>query len=169
MLVSRTPLLEINVNTSTMSQILHVQVAVPSPRVTLSISSHATKSIPLVSVEVAEIPTPPSSPVSPADLLIVTNIPAPHSGHIRLVQLNQPSTRNAISRALLAELRREIDAVHAQYDPITGNEILATDESGNGNGNSCGPTRALIIASAVDTCFCAGADLKERRGFTPEQ
>ena len=32
-----------------------------------------------------------------------------------------------------------------------------------------GPTRAVIIASAVDSCFCAGADLKERRGFTPEE
>ena len=32
-----------------------------------------------------------------------------------------------------------------------------------------GPTRALIIASEVDSCFCAGADLKERRGMTDEE
>jgi methylglutaconyl-CoA hydratase len=32
-----------------------------------------------------------------------------------------------------------------------------------------GPTRALILASEVDSCFCAGADLKERAGFTPEE
>jgi methylglutaconyl-CoA hydratase len=32
-----------------------------------------------------------------------------------------------------------------------------------------GPTRALIIASEVDSSFCAGADLKERAGFTPEE
>lgn len=32
-----------------------------------------------------------------------------------------------------------------------------------------GPTRALILASAVDSCFCAGADLKERKGFTQEE
>lgn len=32
-----------------------------------------------------------------------------------------------------------------------------------------GPTRALILASAVDASFCAGADLKERRGFTQEE
>lgn len=32
-----------------------------------------------------------------------------------------------------------------------------------------GPTRALILASEVDSCFCAGADLKERAGFSPEE
>jgi methylglutaconyl-CoA hydratase len=32
-----------------------------------------------------------------------------------------------------------------------------------------GPTRALIIASEVDSSFCAGADLKERAGFTPKE
>jgi methylglutaconyl-CoA hydratase len=29
-----------------------------------------------------------------------------------------------------------------------------------------GHTRAVVLASAVDTSFCAGADLKERRGFS---
>jgi methylglutaconyl-CoA hydratase len=32
-----------------------------------------------------------------------------------------------------------------------------------------GPTRAVILASDVDSSFCAGADLKERKGFTKEQ
>lgn len=32
-----------------------------------------------------------------------------------------------------------------------------------------GQTRALIVASEVDGAFCAGADLKERRGFTGEE
>jgi methylglutaconyl-CoA hydratase len=32
-----------------------------------------------------------------------------------------------------------------------------------------GPTRALILASDVDSSFCAGADLKERATFTPEE
>lgn len=32
-----------------------------------------------------------------------------------------------------------------------------------------GPTRVVILASDVDASFCAGADLKERKGFTPEQ
>jgi len=45
-------------------------------------------------------------------------------------------------------LRREIDDIHAE--PADG------------------PTRALIIASAVDSSFCAGADLKERATFTQD-
>lgn len=32
-----------------------------------------------------------------------------------------------------------------------------------------GPTRAVIIASAVDSCFCAGADLKERKTMNTEE
>lgn len=32
-----------------------------------------------------------------------------------------------------------------------------------------GPTRAVVIASEVDSCFCAGADLKERKGMSREE
>lgn len=35
--------------------------------------------------------------------------------------------------------------------------------------NGVGPTRALILGSNVDSSFCAGADLKERVGFTKEE
>ncbi len=70
-------------------------------------------------------------------------------------------------------LRDEIDAVHAQYDAATGDEIptpaWSQRFSGPAGTSEKGPTRALIIASAVDTSFCAGADLKERRGFTQEE
>lgn len=90
-------------------------------------------------------------------LIRVTNLAAPNSGHIRVLELNRPAARNAISRALLSSLRSEVDAVHAQYDADTGKELQNE------------PTRALVLASAVDSCFCAGADLKERRGFTPEE
>ncbi|KAB5545800.1 ClpP/crotonase-like domain-containing protein [Coniochaeta sp. 2T2.1] len=103
----------------------------------------------------------------------VTDIPAPNSGHIRILELNRPSARNAISRALLYSLREEIDAVHAQYDAATGHEIPQPSWQKRFGGvageDKKGPTRALIIASAVDTSFCAGADLKERKGFTPEE
>ncbi|KAL6898984.1 ClpP/crotonase-like domain-containing protein [Trichoderma evansii] len=100
-----------------------------------------------------------STPSEP--LIRVTNLPAGTNGHIRVLELNRPQARNAISRDLLASLRAEIDDVHSQYGP-NGEEITAgIDEKG--------PTRALILASAIDTCFCAGADLKERRGFTPEE
>lgn len=93
-------------------------------------------------------------------LIRVTNIAAPSSGHIRILELNRPTARNAISKALLNSLREQINDVHAQYGP-NGEEVIAPSEAG--------ATRALVIASAVDTCFCAGADLKERKGFTKQE
>ncbi|KAK3388513.1 ClpP/crotonase-like domain-containing protein [Sordaria brevicollis] len=100
----------------------------------------------------------------------VTNLPAPGSGHIRILELNRPAARNAISRALLNSLRDEIDAVHAQYDAATGEEKPLQKRFGGAAGeDQKGHTRALIISSAVDTSFCAGADLKERKGFTQEE
>lgn len=106
-------------------------------------------------------------------MLRITDVPAPNSGHIRIIELNRPAARNAISRALLYSLREEIDAVHAQYDAATGNEVPQpswTKRFGGVAGeDQKGPTRALVLASAVDTSFCAGADLKERKGFTPEE
>lgn len=98
-------------------------------------------------------------------LIRVTNIPSPSSGHIRVLELNRPKARNAISKGLLAALRAEVDDVHAQYGPNGEETGVATP----GVRAELGPTRALVLASAVDACFCAGADLKERRGFTPEE
>ncbi len=86
--------------------------------------------------------------MSPA-LVKVTNIPAPHAGSIRILSLNRPAARNAISKQLLAELRQETS--------------ILRDEG------ESGPTRAMILASEVDGCFCAGADLKERAGFSQEE
>lgn len=104
-----------------------------------------------------------------APLITVTNVPAPNTGHIRVLELNRPAARNAISRSLLAALRTEVDGVHAQYGP-DGEELPAKKIFGGAAGaDEKGPTRALILASAVDSCFCAGADLKERRGFTKEE
>ncbi|KAK1753123.1 ClpP/crotonase-like domain-containing protein [Echria macrotheca] len=112
-----------------------------------------------------------SEPTGP--LVRVTDLPAPNSGHIRILELNRPAARNAISRALLGSLRDEIDAVHAQYDAATGEEVAVPSWNKRFGGvageDKKGPTRALIIASAVDTSFCAGADLKERKGFTQEE
>ncbi|KAK4992983.1 hypothetical protein LTR50_000689 [Elasticomyces elasticus] len=81
--------------------------------------------------------------------LKVTSVPAPHSGSIRILSLNRPAARNAISKQLLAELSYEVESVHAEGES--------------------GATRALILASESDAAFCAGADLKERLGFTPEE
>lgn len=106
-------------------------------------------------------------------LIRVTNVPAPNTGHIRVLELNRPAARNAISKTLLYTLREEIDQVQAQYDAETGEELATKSWNKRFGGvageSEIGPTRAVVIASAVDSCFCAGADLKERRGFTPEE
>ncbi|KAG6220879.1 hypothetical protein E4U34_002540 [Claviceps purpurea] len=98
-------------------------------------------------------------------LIRVTNLPAPSTGHIRILELNRPKARNALSRALLAALRTEVDHVQRQYGP-DGQETGLHLEDQRAD---LGPTRALVLASAVDACFCAGADLKERRGFTSKE
>lgn len=104
-----------------------------------------------------------------APLIHVTNLPAPNSGHIRILELNRPSARNAISKGLLARLGAEVDSIRSQYGP-NGEENPPVKRFGGAAGvDEKGPTRALVIASAVDTCFCAGADLKERRTFTQEE
>lgn len=79
----------------------------------------------------------------------VTSVPAPHSGSIKILSLNREKARNAISRQLLAELKQEVSSIHAEGDN--------------------GSTRALIVASEVDSSFCAGADLKERATFTQDE
>ncbi|KAK7423212.1 hypothetical protein QQZ08_009209 [Neonectria magnoliae] len=102
-------------------------------------------------------------------LIRVTDLPAPGSGHIRVLELNRPAARNAISRALLASLRDEVAAVHSQYGP-DGEELPPVKRFGGAAGvDEKGPTRAVVLASAVDSSFCAGADLKERRGFSQQE
>lgn len=86
---------------------------------------------------------------SPEDVIKTQQIPAPGSGHVRVLQLNRPNARNAISRQLLESLSKHVKSVAA--------------EEGNG------PTRALVVASNVDAAFCAGADLKERAKMTPAE
>ncbi|KAF2466685.1 ClpP/crotonase, partial [Lindgomyces ingoldianus] len=84
----------------------------------------------------------------PSPVITVANVPAPHCGNIRILSLNRPASRNAISRQLLAELSHQVNSIHHEGDASA--------------------TRALILASNVDSSFCAGADLKERAGFTQE-
>ncbi|KAI5859774.1 ClpP/crotonase [Durotheca rogersii] len=108
-----------------------------------------------------------SSDVAP--LVRVTNLPAPNTGHVRILELNRPDARNALSKALVTALRAEIDKVRGQYTG-DGQELPPPRRFGGAAGvDQKGPTRALIVASAIDTSFCAGADLKERRGFTQEE
>ncbi|MCJ1311431.1 hypothetical protein MMC25_005102 [Agyrium rufum] len=83
------------------------------------------------------------------DVIQTERIEAPHTGSILILSLNNPKTRNAISNALLSSLSSHVKSIH--------------DEG------PTGPTRCLIIASALDNAFCAGADLKERKTFTAEE
>lgn len=83
------------------------------------------------------------------EIIKVQQVPAPNCGHVRVLQLNRPAARNAISQELLENLARQIQSI--------------ADEDGNGS------TRALVIGSSVDASFCAGADLKERAKMTHRQ
>lgn len=138
---------------------------------TISSSSRPAVFRPVVLVYRQNAAAPRRSYSTERPLIRVTDIPAPNSGHIRILELNRPEARNAISRDLLKSLRAEIDVVHAQYDPNTGEELPSRwwKKEGSGGMETNGPTRALILASAVENSFCAGADLKERKGFTQEQ
>ena len=107
---------------------------------------------------------------SSTPLINVTDVKAPTGGgRIRILSLARPSARNAISRQLLWELRSHIDVVAGEYDS-NGDEVPPQKIFGGAAGvDEKGPTRALILASEVDSCFCAGADLKERAGFSAEE
>jgi enoyl-CoA hydratase/carnithine racemase len=66
-------------------------------------------------------------------------------GKVGVLTLDRPDRRNALSRRTLQELGR------------LGRELVADPG-----------VRAIIVTGAGDKVFCAGADLKERQGFTNE-
>lgn len=82
-------------------------------------------------------------------VLKTQQIPAPGSGNVRVLLLNRPDARNALSKSLLDELAKQVQSISAE--------------------GGSGPTRALIIASNSDSAFCAGADLKERAGMSKDE
>lgn len=67
-------------------------------------------------------------------------------GRAAWITLNRPEAANALSLPTLQALRAHLAAV-------------AADDT----------TWAVVITGAGEKAFCAGADLKERRGFTPDQ
>ncbi|KAE9367422.1 putative enoyl-CoA hydratase/isomerase family protein [Stipitochalara longipes BDJ] len=95
------------------------------------------------SAKAANIPTPA--------FINISNVQAPHVGCIRILELNRPRAKNAISHELLDELAKAIEDVWQSIDPSSP----TSDQ-----------VRALIITSSSDTAFCAGADLKERKAMT---
>lgn len=66
-------------------------------------------------------------------------------GRVGVLVLDRPDRRNALSRKTLTELGR------------LARQLVADPE-----------VRAIIVTGTGDKVFCAGADLKERQGFTNE-
>jgi enoyl-CoA hydratase/carnithine racemase len=68
-----------------------------------------------------------------------------YHGPTAIVRLNRADKHNAISREMAEELVRCLDALDADPD-----------------------VRVVVLTGAGDKAFCAGGDLKERRGMTDE-
>ena len=66
-------------------------------------------------------------------------------GPVAVLTIDRPDRRNALSRETLHALGR------------FGRELVADPE-----------VRAIVLTGAGDKAFCAGADLKERQGMTPD-
>ncbi|TVY71208.1 hypothetical protein LSUE1_G007554 [Lachnellula suecica] len=93
------------------------------------------------------IPLLPRTYSTSTPLIKVLDVQAPGSGRIRILSLARPSARNAISRALLQELRSNIDAVASQYD-AEGNELPAPKRFGGAAGeDEREAVRAVVLAS----------------------
>lgn len=69
-----------------------------------------------------------------------------YQDHILRITLNRPDVMNAFNWALLHALEAEINRIRFDSD-----------------------IRAIIITGAGEKAFCAGADLKERVTYTPDQ
>jgi len=124
----------------------------------------AQQQIPKLAREtVTEPSTSAAATTTTLETLIITTVPAPapNVGVIKILSLNRPQARNAISRKLLEELGAEVERIHAE-DTHTG---AGADAAAARQAQ----TRVLIIASELDSCFCAGADLKERRTMSDSE
>ncbi|KAL9037572.1 MAG: hypothetical protein Q9214_005644 [Letrouitia sp. 1 TL-2023] len=99
-----------------------------------------------------------------SDTLKITDHPAPFAGHIRVITLNSPLNKNAISRQLLSRLKNEIGKIEVAIQKEDQAWQAKVKDAKLGHG-----TRVLIIGSEVDGVFCAGADLKERLKMTLEE
>jgi methylglutaconyl-CoA hydratase len=76
----------------------------------------------------------------------MTDVVVEHRGTTAWVTLNRPAARNALSRSVNLTLS-EIAGALADRDDV----------------------RAIVLTGAGDKAFCAGADLKERRGVPAEE
>jgi len=76
-----------------------------------------------------------------------TILVARHGAHVATVTLNRPEARNALDTQMALDL---VDVF----------ESVATDP---------GDLRAIVLTGAGDKAFCAGGDLKERRGMSDRE
>ncbi|MGW8187118.1 MAG: enoyl-CoA hydratase-related protein [Desulfobacterales bacterium] len=67
------------------------------------------------------------------------------AGGVLMLTLNRPEVMNSLNFAVLSALAAEIDAVRFRAD-----------------------VRVLVLTGAGEKAFCAGADLKERAGLSPQ-
>lgn len=88
-----------------------------------------------------------SSPIT----MKIEDYDAPHTGKIRVLLMNQPSNRNALSRKFCRDLGDQIAEIKSQQTSTINRDSI----------------RALVLASNIDNAFCAGADLKERKDMNP--
>ncbi|KAL8751204.1 MAG: hypothetical protein Q9184_006141, partial [Pyrenodesmia sp. 2 TL-2023] len=129
---------------------------------TMSNEFHALRNDQLVFAQIPDQPIAetPKGPEKPTQLNIL-DIPAPHTGQIKVITLNSPHNKNAISRQLLEELRKQL--ARAYHKKAAERRFFEMKRMQDIPWTS---TRAIVIASEVDGVFCAGADLKERKNMT---
>ena len=87
------------------------------------------------------MPKAKTSASSPRDLVLCERV-----GSVARLVLNRPEARNALSRSLVAALRKEVAALSTQPGLTT-----------------------LVLAGKGGKAFCAGADLKERLTLTLDE
>ena len=81
--------------------------------------------------------------------LIVDTYTAPSVGVIKVLTLNELRTLNALSKQMTTELSEEVESIHSEQKP--------------------GETRVVIVRSAAEKAFCAGANLKERADMSIDE
>ena len=87
----------------------------------------------------------PSPPEAEADTDEVTLSHDPENEGIVHLTLNRPRAKNALSISLVSKLRSHLDSLLSPTSPLT---------------------RVVILRSSTRGSFCAGADLKERKGMS---
>lgn len=108
-----------------------------------------------------------SSVPATSPLIKARDIPAPHTGHIRVLTLDSFYNRNSISKQLLAELGHEIGRI--QKEAGEEDQSVELKEGSQEEVQQQSKTKVLILSSALDKNFCSGADLIERNNMDRDE